>query len=308
MGNVNALKPTRRGRRKAKRKGKKVKYDFAPSVKIPRSPTFVVVVGLTASLKDMRGDDIGNLIESTAAGDSDSLREGIHSLAWALAIAEQPNCPLLKLPPEIRQQIWQYVIFGFDRSDRPIIYVERHGVRFIDGYLSPIISICAKLSRVCRRMYVDIVGSALLYKRAVFSIPGPATVASYLAVIIPERRDAINSLRIRIPLRTYGKVIPDNVLTTLAALKSLRALEVIIVVYCSESYNRNPDVTEAAFRKLSNIHWELLKGCLREFKLEFQWAVVNFQWPARSFPLYTTLMDNARLRRLSAKARELLEC
>ncbi|RDL35230.1 uncharacterized protein BP5553_07161 [Venustampulla echinocandica] len=112
---------------------------------------------------------------------------------WASSIAEQPLCPLFKLPTELRIMVWQYAL-GLDHS-HPIILspdfsgplaMRRQGfLRFYQNVFtnvstsSPaVIPVYLQLRRLSRQAYVDIVMSGLLYKNAIFLFQD--TLSDYL--------------------------------------------------------------------------------------------------------------------------------
>lgn len=182
------------------------------------------------------------------------------------------------MPVEIRDKIWQYAIFGDDEEERPFIDIQRHGIKYKDGNKNPAISNSLQLSLVCRKTYVDVTGSALLYKRAIFAVPGPATASTFLKGIIPARKDAITSISIHLVPRRYGEVVPLKLLHTLAKMESLKSLEINVELSHEQHFTEIVTIlgdewqaaSDHAIEKLLEPEWDLLAGRLQEFTLSFE--------------------------------------
>lgn len=68
----------------------------------------------------------------------------------------------------------------------------------------------AALYLLCRQVYVDVVGSGLLYQIRKFFFTSPLTMLNYLWVINPRHKDAIRSIELDLNLSTYMKCFVDE--------------------------------------------------------------------------------------------------
>ncbi|KAE9381472.1 hypothetical protein N431DRAFT_539121 [Stipitochalara longipes BDJ] len=136
---------------------------------------------------------------------------GIHSLAWAQAIAPQAS-GFLKLPIEVRNRIYEHVIgdwtcgYGKGGSITPW----KKARKFHDNEWRDAPKETAGLYLLCRQVYVDVVGSGLLYAFRKFHFTSPPTMLNYLWVINPRHKDAIRTIQLDMNLSMYLQCFDDN--------------------------------------------------------------------------------------------------
>ncbi|KAN0106846.1 hypothetical protein V8E51_009722 [Hyaloscypha variabilis] len=147
---------------------------------------------------------------------------GIHSLEWAAAIVPQ-LCGFLRLPFEVRRQIYELAIADFI-SGYPMIEPRKKGNKFFSPKWRNAAQETAALYLLCRQIYVDVVGSGLLYSAKMFVFDSPTLMLNYLWVINPVHKDAVRSIKLQIVFRAGKKTLPSKALELLAGCKGLRNL------------------------------------------------------------------------------------
>lgn len=131
---------------------------------------------------------------------------GIHSLAWAQAILPQSS-GFLKLPIEVRTRIYEHVIDDWacgPKLDSPVMPWKK-GRKFRDPDWKNAAQETAALYLLSRQVYIDVVGSGLLYRFRKFYFSSPTTMLNYLWVINPRHKDSIRTIQLDISLATYLK-------------------------------------------------------------------------------------------------------
>ncbi|KAF2253549.1 hypothetical protein BU26DRAFT_387494, partial [Trematosphaeria pertusa] len=109
-----------------------------------------------------------------------------------IAKRNQQESPLLQLPPEIRNRIYEYVLGG------RTVHITKKPYRPAEGKLLSVsgnekhfLSFLA----VSRRLYAET--AVLPYKLNTFSAHDPGVLREWLANLLPARRDAVASIRLR---------------------------------------------------------------------------------------------------------------
>ncbi|TAQ89323.1 hypothetical protein B7494_g2330 [Chlorociboria aeruginascens] len=147
--------------------------------------------------------------------------DGIHSFEWANSIV-----PQYKLPIEVRQRIWGYVL-----GDGVPVVPKKRKDKFKDENppeVSTTIRDYVSLCQVSRQTYVDIVGGSLLYKHATFHFNTVAVLREYLSVINPEHKKHIQSVSIPLTLRRRTDTFPLPPFQLLGSCEGLQHLTVSI--------------------------------------------------------------------------------
>ncbi|PVH85838.1 hypothetical protein DL98DRAFT_568129 [Cadophora sp. DSE1049] len=154
--------------------------------------------------------------------------KGIHSLAWAASIVPQ-NTGFLKLPFEVRVKIYEHAIEDFSCGEDPI-EPRKKGDKFWSPGWPNIAEETTKFYQLSRQVYVDFVGSSLLYKFKSFSFDSPTLLLNYLCVINPLHKNAIRSITLNINFRPTCTTLPNKAFTFLSKCESLEELNINIYV------------------------------------------------------------------------------
>jgi len=198
----------------------------------------------------------------------------IQSLEWAAAIVPQ-SCGFLRLPFEVRRQIYELAIADFI-SGYPMIEPRKKGNKFFSPKWRNAAQETAALYLLCRQIYVDVVGSGLLYSAKMFVFDSPTLMLNYLWVINPVHKDAVRSIKLQIVFRAGKKTLPSKALEFLAGCKGLRnlALHVDVDDLTSERVTvvgmyRGYQVSDKLLRNIRE--WEALREIkgLMSFDLHF---------------------------------------
>lgn len=171
----------------------------------------------------------------------------------ARAIAPQPNSRLLRLPTEIRLEIWTMVITDSCHGDD--FAVEPHQCRdkFRDAVEdSDIIQQTLALSRVCRRLYVDTIHGALLYKTVPFRFESPDLFLRYVTAINPSLKDSIRdiSFGFKMSKRHFTSEPQISRIKPLVFLPTVKPSRTSIYMSCSTKTFANYAVSKSLLRKL----------------------------------------------------------
>ncbi|KAH7417342.1 hypothetical protein BKA64DRAFT_657682 [Cadophora sp. MPI-SDFR-AT-0126] len=154
--------------------------------------------------------------------------KGIHSLAWAASIVPQ-NTGFLKLPFEVRVKIYEHAIEGFSCGEDPI-EPRKKGVKFCSPGWANIADETTKFYQLSRQVYVDFVGSSLLYRFKSFSFDSPTLLLNYLCVINPLHKNAIRSITLNVYFRPTCTTLPNKAFTCLSKCEGLEELNINIHV------------------------------------------------------------------------------
>ncbi|KAH6715398.1 hypothetical protein DL95DRAFT_455762 [Leptodontidium sp. 2 PMI_412] len=196
---------------------------------------------------------------------------GIHSKAWSLEIRPQ-DTPLLKAPLETRTRIFEILFRSYDL----ILSPQKCGKGFantIDGVVtldrargitrtrhSSPMKMYLSVSLVCRKIYVEVVGGALLYRVGEFYFRSGLLMSNYLSRINPFHVSSITRITLTIQLTRSSRTIPKKITNVLATAKSLKHLSIIL-------YSKCGCLKEDLCVKIeSSKNWRALKG-LRSFEL-----------------------------------------
>ncbi|KAG4438181.1 hypothetical protein IFR05_006349 [Cadophora sp. M221] len=152
--------------------------------------------------------------------------KGIHSLAWASAIVPQTT-GFLKLPFEVRLKIYEHIIDDFSCGGEPI-EPRKKGNKFWSPGWASIADETTKFSQLSRQVYVDFVGSGLLYRFKRFSFSSGALLLNYLCVINPVHKNAIRSLTLNVNFRCNNTLLPNKAIAYLSQCASLEDLHIRI--------------------------------------------------------------------------------
>jgi hypothetical protein len=116
------------------------------------------------------------------------------------------------LPIEVRNRIYEHVIddWTIGRKNGASIIPWKKGSKFYYREWRNAPNETAALYLLCRQVYVDVVGSGLLYQFRKFSFTSPLTMLNYLWVINPRHKDAIRSIELDLNLSTYMKCFVDE--------------------------------------------------------------------------------------------------
>jgi len=87
-----------------------------------------------------------------------------------------------------------------------------------------------KFYQLSRQVYVDFVGSSLLYRFKPFSFDSPTLLLNYLCVINPLHRNAIRSITLNINFRPTCTTLPNKAFTCLSKCEGLEDLNIHIHV------------------------------------------------------------------------------
>jgi len=189
------------------------------------------------------------------------------SLEWALATPAQ-NSSFLKLPAEVRNRI--YLLVFSDLTIRP--YKKGKKFRNVGEATSqPLMILYSDLSLVCRQLYIDTVGGALLYRVATFSFDSPQLMKNYLSAINPAHKNEIRTINLRVRSTYVSPTLPASPFKTLAALPNLQSLVVEVLVnrdhcqgqqtFTHGSYTTSFTLRQDAFLKIADEKvWLRLKG------------------------------------------------
>ena len=79
----------------------------------------------------------------------------------------------------------------------------KRGNKFHDIYWRTASNDTTALYQLCRQVYVDVVGSGLLYKYRRFYFSSPKTMLNYLWVINPVLKDSIRNIHLDINFTIY---------------------------------------------------------------------------------------------------------
>ncbi|KAK0126476.1 hypothetical protein ONS95_008073 [Cadophora gregata] len=150
--------------------------------------------------------------------------QGIHSLAWAASIVPQ-NTGFLKLPFEVRVKIYEHAIEDFSCGEDPI-KPRKNGDKFRSPGWANIADETTKFYQLSRQVYVDFVGSSLLYRFKPFSFDSPTLLLNYLCVINPLHKNAIRSITLHIKFRPTCTTLPTKAFTFLSKCESLEELNI----------------------------------------------------------------------------------
>ncbi|KAH6709205.1 hypothetical protein DL95DRAFT_441999 [Leptodontidium sp. 2 PMI_412] len=152
--------------------------------------------------------------------------KGIHSLAWAASIVPQTT-GFLKLPFEVRVKIYEHIIDDFSCGEEPI-EPRKKGNKFWSPSWASIAEETTKFSQLSRQVYVDFVGSSLLYRFKRFSFSSGGLLLNYLCVINPVHKNAIRSITLNINFRPNCTTLPNKAITYLSQCASLEDLRIRI--------------------------------------------------------------------------------
>jgi hypothetical protein len=132
----------------------------------------------------------------------------------------------LKLPTEVRNKIYSLVFS--DLTIRP--YKKGKKFRNIVEAQQPLMILYSDLSLVCRQLYIDTVGGALLYRVATFSFDSPQLMKNYLSAINPAHKDSIRTINLRLRSTYASPTLPAWPFKIVAALPNLQSLEIEVLV------------------------------------------------------------------------------
>ncbi|EKD17876.1 uncharacterized protein L3040_004415 [Drepanopeziza brunnea f. sp. 'multigermtubi'] len=249
-------------------------------------------------VKQQVSDNEGNTLKKIRVVSPET---GIHSKAWALQIAEQ-TAPLLRIPIELRQRIFEIVLSDYDLTLTP----HKCGKRFLNiagrtrytcrsrhdsidvedpNYFRPnsVVDLYIYLSMLCRQTYVEIVGGAWLYQIGAFNFNSPTLMYNYINRINPFHASNISAIHLRVRLTRNAPNIPRKIITTLASLQpSLRDLSFEVYVEADLCYELKLPNYQYKFlehheflpkedicvKLESSKNWELLQN-LRSFEMAF---------------------------------------
>jgi len=145
-------------------------------------------------------------------------------------------------------------------------------------------------------MYVDVVGSGLLYSTKTFVFTSPTLMLNYLWVVNPVHRSSIRTIELWIPLLNHHKALPTKAVSFLAECKGLRELKLCLHVDDSNcDFVRLPGrlfnyrVHERLLRRVRD--WEALRA-LRVRKFELR--VVFKGWITGPEQSYKTLEEELK--------------
>jgi hypothetical protein len=105
----------------------------------------------------------------------------------------------------------------------------------------------AALYLLCRQVYVDVVGSGLLYAFRKFHFTSPPTMLNYLWVINPRHKDAIRTIQLDMDLGTYNQCFDDA-----PPQKCGRPLDMIATCKNLQHFVLNLRMKRCQF----SVHWE----------------------------------------------------
>lgn len=186
------------------------------------------------------------------------------SIKWAQAIVPQ-DIPLLKLPVEVRENIWYFVLNSLSYRNNVIRPVKK-SKKFTSVTWPDAARETAGFYEVCRQMYVDIVGGALFYKFNKFAFRTPKLMDQYLSVINPCHKDAIKSIQICFPFGPGSqKLLPAKSLKILAGCEGLKHLSIQISIDLTRA---RPQNGRAVKYGISGAWLKMIRECklLREIK------------------------------------------
>ncbi|KAG4437260.1 hypothetical protein IFR05_007276 [Cadophora sp. M221] len=212
---------------------------------------------------------------------------GIHSRAWAREIKPQ-DIPLLGAPLEVRTRIFEILFRSYDLILSPQkcgkgFYNSADGVVTLNRgpgvthHDSPI-TMCLSISLVCRQIYVEVVGGALLYRVSEFYFNSGLLMSNYLSRINPFHLSSITRIALNIRITSSFQTIPKKVTDILATAKNLQDLSIILsldLTTCQRTRTplgnmRYDGLKEDLCVKIeSSKNWRALKG-LRSFKMTFE--------------------------------------
>ncbi|PVH85618.1 hypothetical protein DL98DRAFT_651014 [Cadophora sp. DSE1049] len=212
---------------------------------------------------------------------------GIHSQEWALKIIPQAM-PLLRIPLEVRTRIFE-ILF---RSYYSVLSPMKHGKGFYSSNIgfaelrgrrhSPPAEYPTKtyidVSLVCRQIYVEVVGGAMLYRMGEFYFGSGLLMNNYLTKINPFHVSSITSIHLSIRLHPNSLTIPKRLTQLLAKVHSLKYLTINLYIdeaICDNRFLPLPNGTQFVLSEKicakieSSKNWEFLKG-LKSFRMEFR--------------------------------------
>ncbi|KAH7364155.1 hypothetical protein BKA65DRAFT_490567 [Rhexocercosporidium sp. MPI-PUGE-AT-0058] len=152
--------------------------------------------------------------------------KGIHSFAWAASIVPQTT-GFLSFPFELRVKIYEHIIEGFSCGEEPI-NPRKKGNKFCSPTWRKIAEETTKISLLSRQVYVDFVGSSLLYRFKPFSFSSPTLLLNYLCVMNPLHKNAIRSITLNIHFLPNSTTLPKKAFTYLSKCAGLEELRIRI--------------------------------------------------------------------------------
>ena len=134
------------------------------------------------------------------------------------------GCRLLRLPLELRQQIWSYCV-PYHSKIEPI-QVGRshlHYIKIRPSQDNLVVKSINAISLTCRQARNEVSESGLLYKENKFVFSSPIAMLNYLVAITPERRKYIRDISVL----SLSHEISYNMFIILSTCTSLRRLNVL---------------------------------------------------------------------------------
>jgi hypothetical protein len=187
-------------------------------------------------------------------------------------------------------------IFGSNR-----IEPRKNGNKFYSPNWPNAAQETAAIYQLCRQIYVDVVGSGLLYSAQTFLFTSPTLMLNYLWVINPVHKDAIHSIELWISFTHRNKTLPSKALEFLAECKGLRHLALRIdfdTSTCEMTRIHGRKTFAASSKLLAKIReWD----ALRQIKglLSFDLFIVSehgkiLGWPPGAEDRYRQLREDLR--------------